>query len=209
MGQKRLEKALSTFAKDKQIQNRECPTSAVEVTWKPFMIDPNTSIDGEEFEAYNIRRWGGSSWTHQLKRVGKKDGATFQNWKWWPNTLKAHQLIHYAKMTCGLDTSTSNAVIFRALYEEGENVSLLDTLVRIGIEKLGLPDENNLRRYLEEDEGEEDVLEDIRQCRRMYQVQSVPTFIVEKQGTTACAPIVLSGAQSSAAFLQAFYQMVD
>ena len=25
---------------------------------KPYMIDPNTNMNGEEFEAYNIRRWG-------------------------------------------------------------------------------------------------------------------------------------------------------
>lgn len=74
-------------------------------------------------------------------------------------------------MTCGLDTSTRNTVNFRALYEEGENVSLLDTLVRIGVERSGLSDEINLRRYLKEHEGQEDVLEDIRQCRRRNQVR--------------------------------------
>lgn len=206
MGQKRLGKALSTLSNDQSVLNHKSP---IEVTWKPFMIDPNTSTDGEEFEAYNIRRWGGSSWTNNLKRVGKNDGATFQNWKWWPNTLKAHQLIQFAKATCDVDTSTSNAVIFDALYEGGENVSLLDTLVRIGVDQLGLPDEDKLRSYLEEDEGAEEVLENIRQCRRMYHIQSVPTFIVERKGRTVDTPIVLTGAQSCAAFLQAFTQLSD
>jgi len=182
------------------------------------MIDPNTSPNGEEFEAYNLRRWGGSGWTIRLRQVGQKDGASFQNWKWWPHTLKAHQLIQYAKEKHGVDTNKSNAVLFRALYEEGENVSLSDTLVRIAVDQLGLPDGTEdgdgvnsgvLREYLEEDAGAEEVLEDIRRSRRMYRTQSVPTFIIEREEVDGGkAPIVLSGAQSSAALLRAFAQLV-
>jgi len=109
-------------------------------------------------------------------------------------------------------------VLFRALYEEGENVSLSDTLVRIAVDQLGLPDGTEdgdgvnsgvLREYLEEDAGAEEVLEDIRRSRRMYRTQSVPTFIIEREEVDGGkAPIVLSGAQSSAALLRAFAQLV-
>jgi hypothetical protein len=43
---------------------------------------------GEEYMAYNVRRWGSDGWTQALRSSGAKDGATFSNWKWWPNTLK-------------------------------------------------------------------------------------------------------------------------
>lgn len=179
------------------------------VSWKPFLIDPNTATNGEEFEAYNIRRWGGSGWTTQLKQAGQKDGASFKNWKWWPNTLKAHQLIQFAEKTCGVDTGRSNAALFHALYEEGENVSLSDTLVRIGVDRLGVSDEEKLRKYLEDDTGVDRVLKDIRQCRQKYDIQSVPTFVLEREeiGGASDSPIVLSGAQSSKAFLRAFAQL--
>ena len=41
------------------------------------MIDPGTASDGEEFEAYNKRRWGSSGWTHSLKNSGRRVGANF------------------------------------------------------------------------------------------------------------------------------------
>jgi len=178
------------------------------------MIDPNTHPNGEEFEAYNLRRWGGSGWTIRLRQLGRKDGASFENWKWWPNTLKAHQLVQYAEEKHGVDTNRSNAALFRALYEEGENVSLSDTLVRIAVDRLGFPDDGGngggaLREYLEGDAGADGVLEDIRRSRRIYRTESVPTFVIEREaGKGGEAPIVLSGAQPSAEFLRAFAQLV-
>lgn len=43
---------------------------------------------GEEYLAYNRRRWAGDGWTHDLRRSGAPDGAKFADWQWWPNTLK-------------------------------------------------------------------------------------------------------------------------
>ena len=45
-------------------------------------------LPGEEYLAYNQRRWGSDGWTHSLRRSGKPDGATFSDWQWWPNTFK-------------------------------------------------------------------------------------------------------------------------
>jgi len=196
-----LESALSTFQ-----ASATTTATEVSVTWKPYMIDRGTDINGEEFEAYNVRRWGGSGWTHELKEVGAKEGATFSNWKWWPNTLKAHQLIKFANERCGVDTSKSNAVLFNALYEQGKNVSLLDTLVQIGKNDLNLP-EQDLREYLDNDQGAEDVLQEIRQCQRIYRTQSVPTFIIEKEGRENAQPLLLSGAQPSRKFLEIFRRL--
>lgn len=47
----------------------------------PFIIDLGTQPGGEEYYAYNVRRWGGDGWTQDLRRSGKPDGATFSNWK--------------------------------------------------------------------------------------------------------------------------------
>jgi hypothetical protein len=55
------------------------------ILWYRFWDDTCT---GEEYMAYNQRRWGGDGWTHSLRRSGKADGANFSDWKWWPNTLK-------------------------------------------------------------------------------------------------------------------------
>lgn len=176
------------------------------------MIDPNTQPTGEEFESYNIRRWGSSSWTRHLRSEGRKDGAAFQNWKWWPNTLKAHQLIHYATKYHGVDTSQSNSVLFHAIYEEGLNVSLVDTLVQIGITRLGIPQtkREELQSYLENNVGAKDVLREIQHGRSKYNISGVPFFIVGKNnddGKTTSTPYGFSGAQSTSTFLGVFEEL--
>ncbi len=189
------------------------------------MIDPNTKIDGEEFEAYNFRRWGGSGWTQGLKRSGRKVGANFGNWRTWPNTLRAHQLIAYVtnpeRRGRAVDdrcvsvpppsTSECNAAIFDAMYERGENVSLTETLVRIGTERLGVSDEEIpvLRLYLETNAGAKDVMREIQSGRRRYNIKGVPHFIVgAMDGESSLGrPYGFSGAQDSSAFVEMFEEL--
>lgn len=142
------------------------------------MIDPGTKTEGEEFEAYNIRRWGSSGWTHGLKRSGRKVGANFSDWQTWPNTLKAHQLIAY--VTDPPTTAECNAAVFDAMYECGENVSLVDTLVKIGTERLGVSDEEtaDLRTHLQNNAGAKEVMKEIQTGRKRYQISGVPFFVV-------------------------------
>lgn len=197
MGQKRLEKAIEQFAKIS-------PDCDISVKWKPYQIDPGTAIEGEEFEAYNKRRWGGSGWTNHLKKEGQKDGAMFRNWKWWPNTQKAHCLVRFAK-DYGISTSKSNAVIFHALYEEGKNISSVETLVDIGTNQLHLP-EVKLRNFLEEDLGVQDLINEINRGRSSYRITGVPFFVVSRE-IDGMGPYGLSGAQSYENFLEIFKEL--
>ena len=183
---------------------------------QPYMIDPNTKTEGEEFEAYNIRRWGSSGWTHSLKRSGQKVGANFSNWKTWPNTLKAHQSIAYVtNSNRGVDdkpsTSECNAAIFDAIYEQGENVSLVDTLVKIGKDQLGITDDElaDLQSHLENNTGARDVMKEIQSGRKRYNIQGVPYFIVgaAEGDRTVGTPFGFSGAQPSSTFVDIFEEL--
>jgi len=210
VGQKKLNAAVASFAS----QSSSPPTTEVE--WKPYIIDPNTATEGEEFEAYNIRRWGSSGWTHGLKRSGQKVGANFSNWKIWPNTLRAHQLIAYvtnparkaANNNNNPSTSECNAAIFDAMYERGKNVSLVETLVEIGTERLGIStnETNDLRLYLENNTGARDVMKEIQTGRRKYNIKGVPFFVIEAiDGEESLGrPYGFSGAQDSSTFLEIF-----
>jgi predicted DsbA family dithiol-disulfide isomerase len=184
------------------------------------MIDPNTKIDGEEFEAYNVRRWGGSGWTQGLKRSGRKVGANFGNWRTWPNTLRAHQLIAYVtdrrrvvddRRAPPPSTSECNAAIFDAMYERGENVSLTETLVRIGTERLGVADEEvpDLRSHLETNAGAKDVIGEIQSGRRRHNIKGVPHFVVGAMDGESFVgrPYGFSGAQDSSAFVEMFEEL--
>jgi predicted DsbA family dithiol-disulfide isomerase len=135
-----------------------------------------------------------------LKQEGTKDGAIFKKWTWWPSTMKAHQFVAFASKH-GVSTSASNQVLFEALYEEGENISLVDTLVSIGKNKLEL-DETELRAYLEDNETAKEVKKEIESGRRKYRIGGVPYFIVD--GNAVDKPYAFSGAQPQATFLEVF-----
>ena len=181
------------------------------------MIDPGTKTEGEEFEAYNIRRWGSSGWTHGLKRSGRKVGANFSDWQTWPNTLKAHQLIAYVtdpnREVHKPTTAECNAAVFDAMYECGENVSLVDTLVKIGTERLGVSDEEtaDLRTHLQNNAGAKEVMKEIQTGRKRYQISGVPFFVVGAvNGNSSLGrPHGFSGAQDSSTFENIFEELAE
>lgn len=175
---KNLDAAVDKFGKER-----------VEVTWLPYIIDPGTAAGGEEYLAYNKRRWGSDGWTYSLKEQGRRVGAPFENWKWWPNTLKAHCLVHLAQ-TKGIASATVKAALFEALYEQGANLSSPKVLSQIA-QKLGLS-EVKVMEYLESGKGEQEVLQLVRAGQDVVQ-GGVPFFIVRGAGQ----PLGFSGAQPS------------
>ena len=144
-------------------------------------------------------------------------GANFDDWVTWPNTLKAHQLISFVtspdRQGRGVEvpsTSECNAAIFDAMYECGQNISLVDTLVNIGIERLGVttPEESSeLRTHLENNLGAKDVMKEIQTGRKQYNIQSVPFFIIGTNQNKR--PYGISGAQDPATFVEIFDEMAE
>ena len=190
------------------------------VEWKPFQIDPGTAETGETVGDYCRRRWGGAGWTNHLKSEGRKDGADFSDWKWWPNTSKAHQLIQFCETNGISSTDHVNSLLFRAEYEKGENISLVDVLVRIGQEAsdenaggTNLINVDELRRYLTKDEGKPQVQRDIKFGREKYGISGVPYFIVSAEDGTSNRnkrrPYGFSGAQSSETFVELFEELAE
>lgn len=148
-------------------------------------------------EEYCQRRWGGSGWIRQLKSEGAKVGAPFGDWKTWPNTLKAHQLLRYCEDQLNLSTDMVNNMLFKAEYEEGKNISDVDTLVelasQLGVEDLALA---SLREYMTMDQGASTVHAEIRSGRSQFGIRGVPFFVVQGQDPTQ-RPYAFSGAQEA------------
>ena len=86
----RLSKALALFGESQ-------PTVSVRIHYFPFMIDPSTKAEGEEYKAYTQRRWGGDGWTHSMRALGAREGAPYANWKTWPNTTHASRMLMQAE----------------------------------------------------------------------------------------------------------------
>ncbi|KAG7369744.1 thiol oxidoreductase [Nitzschia inconspicua] len=196
VGQQRLHKAIQAFGPEK-----------VQVEWKPFQIDPCTDLAGETVDAYCRRRWGGAGWTNHLKSEGRKDGANFGNWRWWPATAKAHQLVQYCAQKDICSTDRVNALLFQAEYEQGENISLVDTLVKVG-EQAGATNLDELRTYLCHDQGKSQVDQEIASGRRRYGISGVPFFVISGPDSSQ-RPYGFSGAQSSDTFVDVFQELVE
>lgn len=168
--------------------------------------------------AYNQRRWGSDGWTYHLRQQGRSVGANFANWKWWPNTSKAHQLVAFMEQQKNdIDskdtTDQSNQALYEALYEEGHNISLVDTLVNIvGIQKLGLSQEkaNKLRTFLEQDVAANQIQKEININRKKYNIRGVPFFIIGTTSTTGSStPYAFSGAQNPETFIEIFNELAS
>ena len=118
LGRTHLERAIE------KIRESFGPSIAFNVHWKTFMIDTRTATGGEEYMAYNRRRWGGDGWTYELRSRGEKVGAKFAKWVWWPNTLRGHALEHYVLEHYGPAAQDNmTRILFQLTYEEGCNIS--------------------------------------------------------------------------------------
>lgn len=197
VGKKRLDAAIDKLSDDIEVSKQ----------WKAYMIDRNTAKNGETYSDYNQRRWGGDGWTIDLHRSGKPDGAHFSNWKWWPNTLKAHRLMALATKHNKADECKD--LLFTASYEQGKNISLYDTLNEIAIRELNLPPDE-VEEYLMEgrDGGLNEVLADDAIAKTKLDVKGVPFFIIGSGGEKK-KRYSLSGAQGIDDFVKVFNRVLD
>ena len=201
----RLTRAVELFR-----SNLPTATTKIEVQWKPFQIDPDTALDGEEMEAYCRRRWGGSGWTRDLRRSSSRrepPPPQFANWKWWPHTGRAHQWVLYGMTRHSADSNRLNVVLFQALYEEGANVSCIETLVELGRKEFPDCDVEALADYLRNNRGHGQVQKEIVEGKRQYKIRAVPYFVMERVGSKQ-PPYGFSGAQPSSTFTEIFQKLV-
>jgi len=191
VGKKRFEDAVTSLSSDVEIRIR----------WHPYVIDPGTADTGEEFEAYCTRRWGNSVWTHDLRRAGRACGANFEDWKFWPNTLSAHRLVLLAERNG--KAGPAKSLLFRKVYEEGENISELSVLKQAGLQ-LGL---DQASAFMDSEEGVQEIQNRDLEAKHGYNISGVPYFIL--QSDSGLEPIALSGAQETAAFKRAFQELLE
>jgi predicted DsbA family dithiol-disulfide isomerase len=112
-------------------------------------------------------------------------------------TVKAHQLLHYAKAH-GVQREAKERLL-RAYFVEGRHVGRDEDLADLAVE-LGL-DRDDVLRSLREDEFLADVRADQAQAAA-YGISGVPFFVIDRK-------YGLSGAQPSAAFAQALAHVTE
>ena len=195
IGKRKLEAGIEAFAATPG-------TPSVEIEYHSFELSPDTPVDfeGDEVEFLSNHKGIPAEQARQMltRVVGIAEGVglhydydALQH----ANTVKAHELIHYAKAH-GLQLEAKERLL-KAYFEEGRNVGRVDELADLAAE-IGL-DRDDVVRSLESGEHLAAVRADQRQAQE-YGIQGVPFFVIDgKYG--------VSGAQDAATFSEVFGQV--
>ena len=192
IGKKRLEEAL-----------QQLPENSVQITWRPFQLDPTIPMEGLDRDVYFEKKFGQKAKVagifDQVTQAGKQAGISFAFDKMPKvmNTLPLHQILHVAGEEGFKDALEER--FFKAYFEEGEDLSDFDTVAKI-LQEYGWDKERTATCW-QNDTLKSVVLNEIEHYQRAG-VSGVPFFILEnKYG--------ISGAQPPEVFIQAIQQVME
>ena len=195
IGKRKLENGLAEFASGPDAVE-------VEVEYHSFELSPDTPVDFEGTTTSYLAERKGMPVAQVEQMLERVTGIAadvgldyhFDTVKH-TNTVKAHQLIHYAKAH-GLQLEMKERLL-KAYFVEGEHVGRVSDLADLAAE-IGL-DRDDVVRSLEADEYLAAVHADQQQAVA-YGIQGVPFFVIDgKYG--------VSGAQDAATFVQVLEQV--
>ncbi|HEX2765196.1 MAG TPA: DsbA family oxidoreductase [Candidatus Limnocylindria bacterium] len=190
IGKRNLETAIAAF--------RGRPEAAIEVEFRSFELAPDTPVDFEGSELDYLARIKGIS-REQAQAMHDRVSAIaagvglrydFSAVKH-TRTLKAHQLLHYAKARGTQAEMTER--LMSAYFAEGRHVGRDEELASLAAE-VGL-DPDDVKRSLAADEHLDDVRAD-QALARAYGIGGVPFFVIDGR-------YAVSGAQPAEVFVQA------
>ncbi len=185
IGKRRLERALA--------QRDELE---VEITWRPFQLNPDMPAGGLDRETYLNAKFGGAQRAEQIyaaiREAGGGEGIDFAFDKIarTPNTIDSHRLLHWAG-EAGLQDGVVE-VLFRRYFEEGADIGDREVLVAIAAQ--GGMDGDEVRARFERGDDLELVAAQDTNARQSG-VAGVPYCIVDGKYS-------VSGAQDPSVVLQ-------
>lgn len=187
VGRKRLERALATR-----------PDVQVEITWRPFQLNPEMPPEGADRDSHLAAKFGGRERLDKahanLTDVGRQEGIDFhfERIRRTPNTLPSHALLRWA-LESGVQEKVSDE-LFRRYFIQGEDIGDFAVLREVA-EAAGM-DGADVAARLERGQDFETVAAEDERARSMG-INGVPCFIFEGK-------YALSGAQDPSVFHQVF-----
>lgn len=178
IGKRRLEHAL-----------RLRPGLAVEVRWRPFLLNPDIPPHGVDRTAYLVRKFGSENRVRRLFGAIVDAGQSVEidfaldRIRRTPNTVNAHRLVRFAA-TQGRAGDMVEA-LFLNYFINGKDIGDLDILASIA-RHLGL-NEGEVASYLRSGSKVEEVYRDNNEAHRLG-LNGVPSFVFN-------GVIAISGAQ--------------
>ncbi|MDV7340313.1 DsbA family oxidoreductase [Terasakiella sp. A23] len=178
IGKKRLEQALESRGH-----------ISLKIRWKPFLLNPTMGENGMDRQTYLEHKFGGA---HRAKRVydviaktGTENGIDFKfdDIEFTPNSINSHRLVAFSERY-DLDHKMVDR-LFQGFFMEGDDIGNINCLVELA-RQVGL-DRDEVKSFLEGDEGRKEVLESDREARELG-VHGVPAYVARDR-------YVISGAQ--------------
>jgi predicted DsbA family dithiol-disulfide isomerase len=169
IGEKRLAKALA---------NR--PDLEVEVSWRPFQLQPGMPEGGLPWSEFTRKKFGGEDGAKaafaRVVAAGEPDGIRFDfdRVASAPNTVDAHRLILFAG-DHGLQWEVADA-LFRAYFTEGRDLNDHEDLVAVA-SGVGL-DATDVREYLAGETGASKVHSSQEEAHRLG-ITGVPFYVFD------------------------------
>ena len=187
IGKRNLETALAQFPARDQIQ----------IEWKSYQLDPTMpenvqdSYTGYLSKKRNVSEAQGNEMLASVTISAQQVGLDYHFDKSiMTNSFKAHVLIQFAKSKNKGDQMEER--LFKAFFTNGENISDVTTLIRLGVE-IGL-EESELAEAFTSDIFAYAVKSDIQEAQNIG-VTGVPFFVFDRK-------YAVSGAQPTEAFLE-------
>jgi predicted DsbA family dithiol-disulfide isomerase len=167
---------------------RARPDLAADITWRPFLLNPDIAPGGVPRQDYMMRKFGGEDRARRLHatiaELGKAEGLTFafDRIRRIPPSVDAHRLVRIA----GRDGLADSAVqaLFESYFRDGMDIG--DQAVLAGIAgAIGL-DPVVIRRVLAGVQESEAVHADNLRAHRLG-INGVPCFVVQGRHAIAGA----------------------
>jgi predicted DsbA family dithiol-disulfide isomerase len=174
----------------------------LELVWKPFMLNPNGPVAGEDKMQAYMRKFGAQARSfltdpnNMIAKRGREMGLDYQyhDGSKTFNTIHPHRLMYYTLEKYGVEAQNKlQEVLFRRYFKEGQNLGPIaeDGDLVAGAVESGL-DKAEVLTFLKSEEAHEEVQEEMVESHS--KVSGVPHFYFPESG------LETSGGQTQQAF---------
>jgi predicted DsbA family dithiol-disulfide isomerase len=158
---------------------RRRPDLLFDLSWRPFLLNPDMPRGGMARQDYVIRKFGGEDRARRLygsiAEIGRAEGVLFRfdRIRRTPNSVDAHRLVRWAARFARADAVMET--LFSAYFTDGRDIGDLSVLVAIA-GSCGL-DAGSARQFLAGEDEVDSVHADNLRAHRLG-INGVPCFLV-------------------------------
>lgn len=167
---------------------RRRPDLMFDLTWRPFLLNPDMPRTGMSRPDYVIRKFGGEDRARRLyasiAEIGRSEGVLFrfERIRRTPNSVDAHRLVRFAAHYGRADEMAE--ALFSAHFTDGRDIGDTAVLVTIAV-ACGL-DGYAIRSFLASDDDIDAIHAENLRAHRLG-INGVPCFIVANRHAIAGA----------------------